>query len=1121
MNDGNSNNFLTVTLDGTVSNINGIGARIELYGPWGIQIREIRSGEGYGIQNSLNAHFGIGSATQITRLVVKWPSGVVNEILNPAPNQFINVVETPTLQDQTINFPALSDKLTTDIPFTVNATASSGLPANYSIVSGPATISGNTITLNGTVGTVVVQASQAGNSQYNAAPNVNRSFNVTQASSCDCEIIPLDANMVFSTANNSNLTGANTAASLVDEQTVTGDPICGTGGTANSTWFLPWGTSSAYIDLGQEYDIYGIALFDGPGAGDFVIAPGTPGNWDPEIINYTTTGYFVWENYENLNVTTRYLRVDKLSSDSKINEIKICGTAIGNNTPPAITITSPVQLGQEACCDITVEYNLSGDIAGNNVDRVRLTLDNNAPVIITNITGNYTFNNVSLGAHTVTAQLYDGNQALTNPEAQDVVNFDVANVLQDQIISFPAIPNKLTTDAPFTINATASSGLNISYTISGPATLSGNTVTLNGTTGTVSITASQAGNSQYNAAPNVIRTFSVTELTGCNCSLIPLTASMIFNVSDNNNVSGTNTAASLVDEQNLAGDPVCADGNTTPTTDWYLPWGSHAVYIDLGQEYNIYGIALLDGPGIGAFEVTTGIPGSWNPAIIDFNTEGFNVWQNFDNLNVTSRYIRLDKLASDSKIKEIRICGTPVGITGPPMVSITAPAQGSNVACCDVTVNYTLSGDIAGITFSPIPNKLTTDAAFTINASANSGLPVSYVIAGPATLSGNTVTLNGTAGVVSISAGQAGNSQYNPASNVIRTFIVSEPGNNPDYCAARGEQPWQQWIENVNFAGINNTSEKDGYGNFLGELATVTAGGTHTISLTPGFSWQHWDEYFNVFIDFNQDNDFDDTGELVFSGISNMGTPPNLPTPPSTLSGSISIPSSASNGTTRMRITMQQGAYAGPCETFTSGEVEDYSVNIIGGSALNSSTNELLILNASNERSAVRLNWLTNTEYKNDYFILEQSNNGIHFKELLQKRSEGDDEAPAYYDYTDVDPALGENYYRIKQVFTDGSLVYSNVEKLIFKINLDDIVVFPNPVQEILYINMKNYEGRNCVIQVVNNLGQVMSRKKINYIPTRPVELNLNNFQNGIYFLSISIDEQKSISRKISVQRNY
>ncbi len=93
LNNGNSNNFIAIQLAGVESNINGIGAKVRLFGAWGEQIREVRSGEGYGVMNSFTQHFGIGTATQISKVVVNWPSGTVDEIINPTPNQFLKIEE--------------------------------------------------------------------------------------------------------------------------------------------------------------------------------------------------------------------------------------------------------------------------------------------------------------------------------------------------------------------------------------------------------------------------------------------------------------------------------------------------------------------------------------------------------------------------------------------------------------------------------------------------------------------------------------------------------------------------------------------------------------------------------------------------------------------------------------------------------------------------------------------------------------------------------------------------------------------------------------------------------------------------------------------------------------------
>lgn len=76
INDGGDNNYLAVNLKGQISNKNGIGARIEIYGEWGMQIREVRSGESYGIMNSTTQYFGLGLAESIDSIIVKWPSGL-------------------------------------------------------------------------------------------------------------------------------------------------------------------------------------------------------------------------------------------------------------------------------------------------------------------------------------------------------------------------------------------------------------------------------------------------------------------------------------------------------------------------------------------------------------------------------------------------------------------------------------------------------------------------------------------------------------------------------------------------------------------------------------------------------------------------------------------------------------------------------------------------------------------------------------------------------------------------------------------------------------------------------------------------------------------------------------
>lgn len=91
------------------------------------------------------------------------------------------VIYQTTNQNQTITFPAIADHTFGDPPLTLEAAASSGLPINFSVVSGPAVLtSSNILTLTG-AGTVTVQADQPGDSLYNPAPSTNVSFNVSRA----------------------------------------------------------------------------------------------------------------------------------------------------------------------------------------------------------------------------------------------------------------------------------------------------------------------------------------------------------------------------------------------------------------------------------------------------------------------------------------------------------------------------------------------------------------------------------------------------------------------------------------------------------------------------------------------------------------------------------------------------------------------------------------------------------------------------------------------------------------------------------------------------------------------------------------------------------------------------
>lgn len=93
INQGNDNHFLSVRTIGDASNINGIAARLELRSALGTQLREIRSGESYGIMNSLNAHFGLNDDDMVDSLIIYWPSGEEDVFQNLRADQFLTLHE--------------------------------------------------------------------------------------------------------------------------------------------------------------------------------------------------------------------------------------------------------------------------------------------------------------------------------------------------------------------------------------------------------------------------------------------------------------------------------------------------------------------------------------------------------------------------------------------------------------------------------------------------------------------------------------------------------------------------------------------------------------------------------------------------------------------------------------------------------------------------------------------------------------------------------------------------------------------------------------------------------------------------------------------------------------------
>ncbi len=156
--------------------------------------------------------------------------------------------------------------------------------------------------------------------------------------------------------------------------------------------------------------------------------------------------------------------------------------------------------------------------------------------------------------------------------------------------------------------------------------------------------------------------------------------------------------------------------------------------------------------------------------------------------------------------------------------------------------------------------------------------------------------------------------------------IITDTNTGITYCDMSGNNSADDSIANVNFAGINNSSSNSstGYEDYASISGNVTKGGSENMKVTiVGFQGGTNNEVYAWF-DWNIDGDFADAGEKFSITTQTSGIIREL---------AISIPTTATTGSTRMRIVVGYNAADGDssCGTISYGEVEDYTINVTGG----------------------------------------------------------------------------------------------------------------------------------------------------------------------------------------------
>ncbi|TGV04606.1 choice-of-anchor D domain-containing protein [Flavivirga rizhaonensis] len=156
-------------------------------------------------------------------------------------------------------------------------------------------------------------------------------------------------------------------------------------------------------------------------------------------------------------------------------------------------------------------------------------------------------------------------------------------------------------------------------------------------------------------------------------------------------------------------------------------------------------------------------------------------------------------------------------------------------------------------------------------------------------------------------------------------LLLSTTLSHSQHCSSDGNNTSDEYIGRVQLSTIDNTSGASaGYSDFTAISTNLNTSTNYTITITPTWTGTIYDEGYSVWIDYNQNDDFTDPGEQVWSQAASQTTP---------VSGSFTIPGTATTGNTRMRVSMKYNGIPTSCESFAFGEVEDYTVNIVAPSA--------------------------------------------------------------------------------------------------------------------------------------------------------------------------------------------
>lgn len=173
----------------------------------------------------------------------------------------------------------------------------------------------------------------------------------------------------------------------------------------------------------------------------------------------------------------------------------------------------------------------------------------------------------------------------------------------------------------------------------------------------------------------------------------------------------------------------------------------------------------------------------------------------------------------------------------------------------------------------------------------------------------------------------------------------------------------------------------------------------------------------------------------------------------------------------------------------------------------------LLNFNAIKKNNTVLLSWITASEQNNKGFEIQRSSDGNNFTSVGWVNGRGNSSIQNHYFFTDIAPAKGNNFYRLKQIDFDGRNKLSDIQK----VNLETTVnftVYPNPVKNTAQVHLNE---NAATIKLLDISGKELWCKEDSRAAVT-ITLPLQYFSSGIYLLQVTNNSGEAVTKKIVKQ---